>query len=434
MKTSFLFRRAAQRFGGRAAVAAAASSGLVAASAAAECLKLDLDDATAKTLTSALTQGDLPVHSDDDGVLPEYKQKGLVARTVKSLVPSPFFGKELVVMGVPIRAHASVTDAALIVAGDRLSRMLRNIPTAVHDRLRNRGASFHIIGVGQVTSDLPEHRHMKGVDGGYTGEKGITLDQRTRGMGGVQSSCGEENLIDLDSDPRYAGRDILTHEFAHCIMDVGLPRAVRDEIVATHKRAVETEGRWKRADGKGVAYAGSNASEYFAELTMWYFGSHGEFADREQRVPTPGPGGLAEYDPDGFRLMSSIYGGTHPGLAAVDPPGTRLTNLLINPSTSKSVDEPEDDAKIVSLEFDNRGCDCAWKLFWLDETGERRQYGEVPKDVVYLQMTFPGHVWHLEAAHGASMAAEREVRYAATTGTCVAPVRDDARCQRAEQA
>ena len=299
-----LLGHAVRRLSGRAAVAAAASSGFVAARTA-DCFKLELDDATAKKLTSALTQGDQPVHGADDGVLPEYRKKGLVARAVKSLVPSPFFGKELNVMGVPIRAHASVTDAALVVAGDRLSRMLRNIPTAVHDRLRNRGAAFHIIGVGQTTSDLPEHRHMKGVDGGYTGEKGITLDQRTRGMGGVQSSCGEENLIDLDSDPRYAGRDILTHEFAHCIMDVGLPRAVRDEIVATHKRSVEAEGRWKRADGKGVAYAGSNASEYFAELTMWYFGSHGEFVDRDKKVPTPGPGGLAQYDPDGFQASRS---------------------------------------------------------------------------------------------------------------------------------
>ena len=62
---------------------------------------------------------------------------------------------------------------------------------------------MHIIGEHQGTSDLPEHRHMKGVDGGYTGEKGVTLDQRARGMGGLQTSCGEENLLDLDSDPRY---------------------------------------------------------------------------------------------------------------------------------------------------------------------------------------------------------------------------------------
>lgn len=81
------------------------------------------------------------------------------------------------------------------------------------------------------------------------------MDERTRGMGGVQASspkprtlslslresqleyaphpvphphlltmswrqasCGEENLLGLDVDPRYRGRDILSHEFAHTLM------------------------------------------------------------------------------------------------------------------------------------------------------------------------------------------------------------------------
>ena len=97
-------------------------------------------------------------------------------------------------------------------------------------------------------------------------------------MGGVQSSCGEENLLDLDSDPRYSGRDILTHEFAHCLMDVGLPKAARDAIFATFETAVLVKGRWAREDGRR-AYAGSCPQEYFAELTMWYFGCAWPCAD-----------------------------------------------------------------------------------------------------------------------------------------------------------
>ena len=220
------------------------------------------------------------------GVSGEFTER---PRAVRSLFDHSFFGKEVDVLGVPVRAHASVSDAAVVVAADRLSRMLRHMPTAVRDRLARRGASFHVIGIGQGTSDLPEHRHMKGVDGGYTGERGVTLDQRTRGMGGVQSSCGEENLIDLDSDPRYKGCDILTHEFAHCIMDVGLPPALQSAIRETFDTAVCAHGRWTRPDGSR-AYAGSNASEYFAELTMWYFGTHGEFVDRASCTPPPGPG------------------------------------------------------------------------------------------------------------------------------------------------
>jgi hypothetical protein len=132
-----------------------------------------------------------------------------------------FFSKEMTVMGLPLRASRAVSDGALYVAADRISRMLREQPAAVLERLAQCGACVHIIGEHQGTSDLPEHRHMKGVDGGYTGEKGVTLDQRARGMGGLQTSCGEENLLDLDSDPRYAGRDILTHEFAHLLVRCG---------------------------------------------------------------------------------------------------------------------------------------------------------------------------------------------------------------------
>lgn len=246
-------------------------------------------------------------------------------RQVHTIEPAlqGFFSKETSVRGIPLRAHSSVSDSAIYVAADRLGRMLRQFPEEVLTRLRRRGASFHVIAISQGTSDLPEHAHMKGVDGGYTGEKGLTLDMRARGMGGVNSSCGEENLIDLDADPRYGGSDILVHEFSHCIMDVGLSQTMRQAIVDTYKLSVEGHGRWTREDGARV-YAGSCAEEYFAELTMWYFGSHGEFVDRCAKLPTPGPGGLAQYDPDGFSLLTSIYGGTHPGLKELDPKLQRL--------------------------------------------------------------------------------------------------------------
>ena len=82
-----------------------------------------------------------------------------------------------------------------------------------------------------------------------------------------------------------------------------------------------------------------------------------------ERSPTPGPGGLASYDPAGFRLLSSIYGGTHPLLQEEDAVGTRLKPLDVsNAESGKSTDEPEVEASLVSMEFDNRGCDCARKL------------------------------------------------------------------------
>ena len=150
---------------------------------------------------------------------------------------------------------------------------------------------------------------------------------------------------------RYAGRDILTHEFAHLLMDYGLPPALREEIRATYKRVTETTRRWRRADGE-LAYAGSNASEYWAELSMWYFGSHGEYVDRQARVPPPGCHALAEYDPDGFRLLGRIYGGTHPLLRSdALAPVARLAPVAA--AAVSGGGEEESELPLVTLHFAN---------------------------------------------------------------------------------
>ncbi len=56
------------------------------------------------------------------------------------------------------------------------------------------------------------------------------------------------------------------------------------------------------------SYAGSNPDEFFAELTMWYFGTHG---DLHMTGPKPenGRDGLRNYDPEAFRLMDDFYSG-----------------------------------------------------------------------------------------------------------------------------
>ena len=147
-------------------------------------------------------------------------------------------------------------------------------------------------------------------------------------------------------------------------MDFGLPRALREEIRATHKRVTETTRRWRRDDGE-LAYAGSNASEYWAELSMWYFGSHGEYVDRQARVPPPGCHALAEYDPDGFRLLGLIYGGTHPLLRhdAVAPV-TRLSPV----AAAAVAGGGDEDAELpsVTLHFANLRGEAEAELWWAD--------------------------------------------------------------------
>ena len=129
------------------------------------------------------------------------------ARPVLRIDPpeKEFFSKWVDFEGIPIKAHKDVEDQALFEAHARLSMMLAKLPN-VKVNLRNAGAALHVIGRNQSTSDLPEWQHMKGKP--FDGN--LTIDQRTRGMGGRLTSCGEENLLRLPRD-RYRGRDICVH-------------------------------------------------------------------------------------------------------------------------------------------------------------------------------------------------------------------------------
>ncbi|MGA2060222.1 MAG: hypothetical protein ABSG67_07045 [Thermoguttaceae bacterium] len=206
-----------------------------------------------------------------------------------------FFSKLLDYEGILIKAPKEVADEALFAAKARLSMMLVNLPD-VRLSLHKAGAELHIIGRNQVTSDLPEWRRMK--DKPFDGNQ--TIDQRTRGMGGLLTSCGEENLLKLEKD-RYKGRDICVHEFAHNIFESGIPAETRDKFKEQYKRSL-AKGLWEKS------YAGSNVDEFFAELSMWYFGTHGDLHMTGAK-PENGPEGLKKYDPEAFALFDEFYSG-----------------------------------------------------------------------------------------------------------------------------
>jgi len=208
-----------------------------------------------------------------------------------------FFSKLLDFQGIPIKAHQVVSDEALHAAYDKLSMILRHQPQVISNVVAA-GAELHIIGRDQVTTDLPEWRHDKGKP--LAEYNGLTRDQRTRGMGGRLTSCGEENLLKLPND-RYFGRDICAHEFSHNIYQHGIQPEVRDRIKEQYTRSLE-KGLWKKA------YAATNPNEFFAELTMWYFGTHGDLR-MEGPKPANGSDGLKAYDPEAFSLLDDFYSG-----------------------------------------------------------------------------------------------------------------------------
>jgi hypothetical protein len=208
-----------------------------------------------------------------------------------------FFSKQLNYHGIPIKAHQAVSNEALYAASARLSMLLSNQPVVLSN-LVSAGAELHIIGRDQVTTDLPEWRHDKGKP--LEEYHGLTRDERTRGMGGLLTSCGEENLLKLEKD-RYRGRDICLHEFSHCIRNHGIGREVRKRFDDQFRRSLDA-GLWQKS------YAGSNPDEFFAELTMWYFGTHGDLQMTGVK-PENGPEGLKKYDPDAFALLHEFYSG-----------------------------------------------------------------------------------------------------------------------------
>ena len=208
-----------------------------------------------------------------------------------------FYSKGTDYKGIAIKASNEVADEALYAACGRLTMLLSNQPI-VAANLAVAGAELHIIGRDQVTSDLPEHRHLKGKK--LEEYHGLTVDERTRGLGGLLTSCGEENLLKLEKD-RYKGRDICVHEFAHNIRQHGIPKDIRKRFDEQYRKSLD-KGLWEKS------YAGSNPDEFFAELTMWYFGTHGDLHMTGAK-PENGPEGLQKYDPEAFELLDEFYSG-----------------------------------------------------------------------------------------------------------------------------
>jgi len=212
-----------------------------------------------------------------------------------------FFSKAVDFHGIPIKAHAVAEDEALYAAYERLNLLLTNLmslqPRVLSNLVKAR-VELHIIGRDQVTTDLPEWRQDKGKP--IAEYNGLTRDQRTRGMGGRLSSCGEENLLRLQKD-RYYGRDICLHEFAHCVRNFGITTEVRNTFAAQYRQSL-ANGLWRES------YAGSNPDEFFAELTMWYFGTHGDLGMTGSK-PENGREGLRKYDAEAFVLFDDFYKG-----------------------------------------------------------------------------------------------------------------------------
>lgn len=224
---------------------------------------------------------------------------------VRDLQLNPFYKRHVDCGGFAIVGSAKVSDAALLEAAYLVDQMLAGRDD-IRRALIESKTRFSVMAADEFTTDIPEHSDLTPKN---------FWDRRARGLGATpvrpSVSCGEENLLCLRGDP-YHEENILVHEFAHAIHDMGL-KNIDDEfdrkLKAIYEQAI-AEGLWK------TKYAANNHHEYWAECVQSYFGTNRPPDHDHNHVDTREE--LKDYDPRAFALIDDVFCGnpwryTRPG-------------------------------------------------------------------------------------------------------------------------
>lgn len=199
-----------------------------------------------------------------------------------------FYKKHVDYRGFSILGSATVSDAALLEARYLIDQLLHDREDILKAMIR-RGCRFMVMAPTEMTTDVPEQRHMKN-------DPKTDWDKRARGLGGKLSSCGEENLLNLKGD-RYNRENILIHEFNHAVHQQGL-RAVDptfDRRLREAYRAAIDAGLWKGT------YVATDPAEYWAEGCQAYFDCMRPQFGANTREK------LQKYDERLFKLVDEVY-------------------------------------------------------------------------------------------------------------------------------
>lgn len=221
----------------------------------------------------------------------------------------PFYGKYLDVNGIRLISSPRVSDEAMYAAYRTLHAMTSMLPDEVRASMVEWGAKVAVMAVDEVTTDIPEHAFLKA-------DTVTDWNTRARGLGGDRedptTSCAEENVLCLEGD-RYASEDILVHEFAHAIHQLGIAPvdASIDERLSKALEKALAEGKWRDT------YAATNIYEYWAEGVQSWFNVNTE---------APEPNGvhnavntrreLRRYDPALYAIIADYFPATRRRISA----------------------------------------------------------------------------------------------------------------------
>ena len=219
----------------------------------------------------------------------------------------PFYKKYLDAGGLPIVASDKVPDGALYQAREIIDEMLANGPD-IRAELIELGRRVTVVSDDEVITDIPEFRDL------YEEYPGTDWNSRVQGgglAGNIEdhtTAIWEGNLL-CNENNVFPREDILVHEFAHTILNMGVERQpggreFRRRLEEAYRKALD-------ADLWGQTYAGENSEEYWAEGVQSWFGLN------DWAIPANGVHSqintrheLEAYDPGIADLIEEVFGDT----------------------------------------------------------------------------------------------------------------------------
>ena len=356
--------------------------------------------------------------------IPESVPPPLAVREAFDL--DPFYQQWIDVEGLPVVASATVNPYALKEAAWLIRQMIGHRPEVLRAMADNK-IRFVVMAYNEMTTDIPEHSDLR---------PDFFWDRRARGLGATWQSravsCGEENLLNYPGDP-YSTENILIHEFAHTIHEMGLVTtdpSFDNRLKSTYETAIRN-GLW------AGTYGSSNKQEYWAVGVQAWFHMDRQNDAEINHVNTRTE--LKDYDPALASLISEVFGDTDwrytrartrlnlPHMQGFDPQGSptfewpagllEQHQALTDPDSDgngqwvnlKRYDPSElsglksrDGAATEIMFVNNIGADIL--LYWVDSHGNERFYGRVAAGGVSQIGSFAGHIWLVKDQNGENLA------------------------------